>query len=544
MTFFKIWIYQQNRLFLHLRKTQNVMQRYFNTECACNPDRDYMVDITEKFLKTRRLIDNAKYFCINRARQFGKTTMLSTINKNLREDYLVVSISFEDILNEIWQDTCKFCQVFCSKISFAMMMLDKANNDYIDYWEKASEEMLDFEILSTKIQKFCLRSSQKIVLLIDEVDNASNNDLFVKFLGILRNLYNQRIQTSNYKLTFYSVILVGVYDIRHLKLKIRPDEESQNNSPWNVAAEYNVDLSFVPSDIANMLSAYEADHHTGMDIESISNDIYKYTSGYPVLVSAVCKYIDENELEWTADSVQKSVKMIITNDDFSLTKNLIKYIEDYNDLKTLLKAMLLDDFTFDYEAKNPPARIAKMFAIISKDQYGKAKIHNIIFQQVLYNYFINEEIFAKLKKEPIKSQFIQNGTLNMENIIRRFSDLMHEEYRDRDQKFIEQQGRLLFLCFLKPIINGTGFYYVEPQTRENARMDLVVTYNHKEYIIELKIWHGTKYEPDGKIQLAEYLETRGADEGYLVTFSFLKNKTEEEPEWKEQDGKRIFEAVI
>jgi uncharacterized protein involved in outer membrane biogenesis len=56
---------------------------------------------------------------------------------------------------------------------------------------------------------------------------------------------------------------------------------------------------------------------------------------------------------------------------------------------------------------------------------------------------------------------------------------------------------------------------------------------------------GKKYEIEGKVQLAEYLKTRGLDEGYLVTFSFLKNKTvQEEPEWIEHDGKRIYEAVI
>ncbi len=519
------------------------MQRYFNTECACNPDRDYMVDITEKFLKTRRLIDNAKYFCINRARQFGKTTMLSTINKQLGDDYVVISISFERITKETWQDQSRFCKVFCSMIENALF--NKALSDeYVSYWHNAGNEAIELEQLSMTIKRFCQKFPQKIVLIIDEVDNASNNDLFISFLGLLRELYNQRIDSSNYKLTFYSVILAGVYDIRHLKLKIRPDGESRLNSPWNVAADYNVDMTFNPHDIANMIADYEADHHTGMDIAMISENIYQYTSGYPVLVSAICKHIDENELEWTADSVQRAAKSIIVSDDFSLTKNLIKYIEDYSDLKMLIKAMLLDDFTLDYEAKNPPVRVAKMFSIIGRDQNGKSKIHNIIFQQVLYNYFINEEILSTLKKEPTKSQFIKNGDLNMEMIIRRFSDLMHEEYRDRDQKFIEQQGRLLFLCYLKPIINGTGFYYVEPQTRENARMDLVVTYNRKEYIIELKIWHGTQYETDGKIQLAEYLATRNASEGYLVTFSFLKNKTIEEPSWKVQDGKRIYEAVI
>jgi hypothetical protein len=76
-------------------------------------------------------------------------------------------------------------------------------------------------------------------------------------------------------------------------------------------------------------------------------------------------------------------------------------------------------------------------------------------------------------------------------------------------------------------------------------MDLVVSFAGEEFVIELKIWRGEKYEIEGKVQLAEYLKTRGLDEGYLVTFSFLKNKTvQEEPEWIEHDGKRIYEAII
>ena len=35
---------------------------------------------------------------------------------------------------------------------------------------------------------------------------------------------------------------------------------------------------------------------------------------------------------------------------------------------------------------------------------------------------------------------------------------MKAEYRREDEKFIESQGRLLFLCFLKLIINGTGYF--------------------------------------------------------------------------------------
>ena len=103
----------------------------------------------------------------------------------------------------------------------------------------------------------------------------------------------------------------------------------------------------------------------------------------------------------------------------------------------------------------------------------------------------------------------------------------------------------MFICFLKPIINGTGFYYSEPENDDGSRMDLVVTYNRKEYIIELKIWHGTEYEISGRDQISEYLETRNHSEGYLVTFSFLKDKVlQEKPEWIDHNGKKIYEAII
>ena len=108
----------------------------------------------------------------------------------------------------------------------------------------------------------------------------------------------------------------------------------------------------------------------------------------------------------------------------------------------------------------------------------------------------------------------------------------------------DSQGRLLFLTFIKTIINGTGFYYVEPQTRDNRRMDLVVNYGKEEFVVELKIWRGGKYEERGRDQLAGYLATRGLTEGYLVTFDFSKNRQATEPQWLEVNGKRIFEVII
>lgn len=126
--------------------------------------------------------------------------------------------------------------------------------------------------------------------MLDEVDNASNNQIFIDFLSQLRAQYINRFQQA----AFQSVILASVYDIKNLKLKIRPEEEHKYNSPWNIATDFKIDMSFSKEEIADMLKEYEHDYSTGMDIPLLSKLLYDYTSGYPFLVSRLCQLIDED----------------------------------------------------------------------------------------------------------------------------------------------------------------------------------------------------------------------------------------------------------
>ncbi len=62
------------------------------------------------------------------------------------------------------------------------------------------------------------------------------------FLGKLRACYLKREKNTKYR-TFQSVILAGVTDVKHLKRKIRSGDEIKENSPWNIAADFTVDMS-------------------------------------------------------------------------------------------------------------------------------------------------------------------------------------------------------------------------------------------------------------------------------------------------------------
>ena len=204
----------------------------------------------------------------------------------------------------------------------------------------------------------------------------------------------------------------------------------------------------------------------------------------------------------------------------------------------------VNSVSYSFSLLHPMVNMGNMFSYI-RNKDGHVVIHNLIFEEALFLYFtLDYAIKNSSKLSPFQLNYVRNGHLNMEHVITRFADLMHQEYRKNDTEFLEHQGRLIFLSFLKPIINGTGFYYVEPQTRDNRRMDLVVTYDRQEFIIELKIWHGDKYEEKGRDQLSGYLATRGLNEGFLVTFDFSKDKQYAEPQWIEWNGKRIFEVIV
>ena len=93
------------------------------------------------------------------------------------------------------------------------------------------------------------------------------------------------------------------------------------------------------------------------------------------------------------------------------------------------------------------------------------------------------------------------------------------------EKFLEEEGRERFLTYLAPIINGTGTYSIEEQTRTQKRMDVVIHYLGKRYIIELKIWRGERYNEEGEEQIKEYLDYFDLATGYMLSFNYNTKRT-------------------
>ena len=74
-----------------------ISMKVFNTTGLCNPNKHYMVDISDRLLQIKKMIEAGNYFCINRARQYGKTTTLAALKQLLLNDYQILSLDFQNI---------------------------------------------------------------------------------------------------------------------------------------------------------------------------------------------------------------------------------------------------------------------------------------------------------------------------------------------------------------------------------------------------------------------------------------------------------------
>jgi hypothetical protein len=416
------------------------------------------------------------------------------------------------------------------------------NIEIIDEWTKPISKETPFDDFDNKITNLCTLSDKKVILMIDEVDKSSDNQIFLSFLGLLRTKYLD--QQKGIDTTFASVILAGVYDIKNLKLKLHPESEPKYNSPWNIAADFDIDMSFSENEISSMLADYETDHHTGMNIDEMERLIYDYTSGYPYLVSYICKLIDEDIHLWTKDGVLEAIKIIVKGPN-SLYDDMIKHIMEYQDLYDMLNNILFKGESYPYQVYDSAVDIGRMFGFI-KDNNGVVAVSNRIFETQLYNFFIMAELKENNKPREIMpdiNQFTASGYLDMDLVMAKFYEYYTDLINDDDDKFVENQGRKIFLMFLRPIINGTGNYYIEDQSRTKYRTDVIVDYKGKQYIIELKIWRGNEYEQRGHMQLLDYLEAYKLNKGYLVSFDFSKSKHTGIKEMQFKD-KTILEVIV
>ena len=371
------------------------MPKRFCVTGTCIPEKNYMVDISGRIDRIiQDYIEKGQYFTINRARQYGKTTTLYLLERRLREEYIVLSLSFE-AADEYFESLGSLAEGLVMDIS-ECLRAQNVDADIIDEWNRPLSERFPMRSLGMKISSLCRSCGKRIVLMIDEVDKSSDNQIFLSFLGLLREKYLKWQQGKDD--TFQSVILAGVYDVKTLKLKLHPQEETKYNSPWNIAVDFQMDMSFNCEDIESMLEEYEAEHRTGMNVQDIAEMLYDYTSGYPYLVSRICQIIDERVLGmkdfgtvssvWTKEGILAAIKILLKEPN-TLFDDMTKKLLDYPQLKEMLQNILFGGIDFPFKRETPIIDLGVTFGFL-KDKNGIVAVSNRIFETQLYDVFLEE----------------------------------------------------------------------------------------------------------------------------------------------------------
>ena len=216
-----------------------------------------------------------------------------------------------------------------------------------------------------------------------------------------------------------------------------------------------------------------------------------------------------------------------------LFDSMVKQLDTFKDLKELIEQLLYRGRRILFSPAEKSLNLGLMFGYF-KDDNGRITIANRIFEMYLLNLFIAEDSIKSeiyLSGQDDKNQFIRQGRLDMDLVLEKFVVHFTDIYGDNDEKF------------LKPIINGIGNYYLEAETRDARRTDVVVDYRGEQFVIELKIWRGNEYNERGEEQLAEYLDYYRLEKGYLVSFNFSRKK-EVGVKTIRMGGKMIVEAVV
>ena len=224
-----------------------------------------------------------------------------------------------------------------------------------------------------------------------------------------------------------------------MKYKLRNSEDAQYNSPWNIAIDFEVEMSFRPHEIEPMLQEYCEAENVKMNMGAIAKRLYYHTSGYPFLVSRLCKIVAEKILpkrkkpesqkaqKWTLKDIEAAVQLLLQEQNTNFD-SLIKNLENHRDLYDLTFRILIESDKIAFNQYNPTIAKGVLYGVYKRN--GQVKVHNRIYEQLVYNYMAsNIEVgLRKASSYNFENQFLlPNNKLDVERILLKFQEFMKME---------------------------------------------------------------------------------------------------------------------
>ncbi len=515
------------------------MQRYFNVAGPCIPGKHYMLPAQDRCRGILKLIAREYYFVLHAARQSGKTTLLKELLSQLNagEQYYALYCSLESIekIPEPERGIPAIVKKFKAQISRhpALRQYPFAQDaDYADFTN----------VLNTSLSWFCESLDKPLVVLIDEVDCLSNGTL-IAFLRQLRDGYVNRPEIP----FVHSVALVGMRNIRDYKHKIRDEEDTLGTaSPFNIVKEALTLRNFTRDEIAALYAQHTEE--TGQVFPSeVVDAVYEATQGQPWLVNAIACEIVETILHEDVSRpivpthIVQAVETIIQQRRVHLD-SLMKRLRERR-VRRIVEPVIIGKGV-RYDLLDDDYRFVLDLGLLHEDE-RQLKPANPIYGEVIIRTlsFRTQQEIEDVTPNASLPAYLTGGRLDVTRLVTDFQTFWRENSEIWEERFDYKEAapHLILQAFLQRVVNGGG-RIIREMAGGRRRLDLCVEYEEQRYPIELKIRYDTQTEGEGKTQIADYMDTLGCTEGWLLLFDRRATVSwEEKLSWKTEDatGKTI-----
>jgi hypothetical protein len=524
--------------------TYSKPKRIFESSGTVNPESAYYVsldNVTNTYKQDiKTMVDRGRYFSIFAPRQSGKTTFFKRMLDELHKDptYIGIILNFQKY--EELDKTQFYSQIekkLYHQLRYRLKEVGCEKNEAVGRFLDGHHLTghLSFSHLFEELNQ--VLEFKKIIIFIDEFDGIPLIELG-NFLTALRDLYQEYKEVKQKAL--YSIGLVGIRNITKLIVG--------GVSPFNIADQ--VDLPpFSLKNVSDLYSQYTKETNQPFAEETVKR-VHEETNGQPWLVNRLGTILTMDVKPGTTapiekSDVEKAIHLLLNerNDHFD---NLYEKAKLY---KETFVEIVFDNV--EYNPDDEDQTWLEQYGLV-KNKDGHAVVGNNIYKARYIKTFFRE-VKADENIPPQEYTLPENpNVLDMKRILLNFNSYIAQigvRAFYQEEKPYEKTGQFLLTAWLYQFVrggNGDLRYEVKSGL---GRMDILLTYKGKKYIIETKVnRHNdlTGIINEGVTQLnTKYLASEGKNEGYLVVFD---TKTPVgavcEPRYYEAGKKKVTGFII
>jgi hypothetical protein len=329
-----------------------------------------------------------------------------------------------------------------------------------------------------------LVAPKPLIVLFDEVD-VLEGEAMISFLRQLRGGFATRAPG----VFPISIALVGMRDLKDYITAAKDGVAPNPGSPFNIKEDSAAIGNFLKDDIAHLFAQRTTE--IGQQITQEALDyVWEQSRGQPWIVNSLFKRATMRVL--TRDSAETvTIEHVrLAREQMILARethlDALAYRMEDPRVSKVMESLMVGE-SDPQLAKSEGFRISMDLGLVTVVN-GTPQVANPMYREILARHITYGPQLAI--PEPTFRWQKPDGTLDMDSLLKEFQKFWrrHSEVWEQKSDYTEAFPHLLLMAFLQRITNGGGRIERE-YAAGRGRMDMLVEYENKTNIIEIKILH-------------------------------------------------------